>query len=483
MKRRNGLPLKVLALLAMMAGLGCEPRSSSPATAPMTATTTTAPKPPGEPVVRVRIARAVTELHITGPSQVQIAVADHPETKQLLSTPVTLRRVGGQWIGPWNGGAMPVNATLELRPLGPAGVRIDKTTYPGFCRIVPNTTPVVAAAPPAPTVVADDEAADDAPDLSPAVLGAKGSPKNSSPKPAAARPAPPPPPSTDQVFDVINHSRLEAYLPGVLQGELYDSWDAGAFLSQAIAARSYAIDRMMTFGPGNYFDVEAGQASQAYIGGATNPVAIRAVADTAGLVLTWNGHIIPAYYSSTCGGAAVSPRDAFNVAQVIAPLEPRGTRTCCVSAPYFNWGPIEQNTDKLSRRIAAWGYNNKMSVARVGRLIGARVSKITAAGRPVEFEVTDGKQVFALRGEQFRAACNYSNDVMKIEGPTAKQKLKSSYFNISVSGDRVLITDGHGFGHGVGMCQYGMQAMAHAGKHPLEILAFYYPGAKVERAY
>ncbi len=469
----NGLPRLLIALLLALCVAGCEQAAPLPAASSKTiAAIPAAPRQAGEPIIRVRLTRQTQQILFTGPTRLQVFAVDKPDQKLLISTPATIQRAGGIWQGPWTGAPFAAGAILEIQPLGPSILRIDHTPYVGTCRLTPVASSAAIAAAELPD--AGPEIADDT--LPPDVLGAQRQPAPS-PRPAA----PPRIPVADR-FDVINYVRIEAYLPGVLQGELYEHWEPAAFLAQAIAARSYAIDRIISFGPGNNFDVDAGQSSQAYVGASVSPLALRAVTDSAGLVLTWNNHILPAYYSSACGGAALSPRDAFNIAQVYAPLEPSHTRTCCAGTPHFNWGPQTEDLTALTKRIKAWGAANRMSVANMTALRGARISKINSLGRPVEFELTDDRnKTYPIRAEFFRNACNYSNEAAKVPAP--KQKLRSSFFNVRVENDKVIFFDGHGFGHGVGLCQYGAQAMARAGKDPLQILAEYYPGAKVERAY
>lgn len=443
----RSLRLLFILLLALPALVSCE----GPAPAPLI----TNQKTPGEPVIRVRLTRAAAAITFTGPSRIELSPFDAPDRKQLLPTPVTIHREAGVWVAPWTGGPPRADAILEIRPLGPSPLRISGDAYPGFLRLVPvpsTNTPATAE---------DSPTAD-----APAVLAA--APRTAAPVVAGA-------------FDVINHVRLESYLPGVLQGELYVNWEPAAYLAQAIAARSYAIDRMVTKGTGNYYDVEAGQASQAYTGVATNPLALRAVSDSAGLVLTWRGRVLPAYYSSTCGGATLSPRDVFNSAVVPAPLQAH-TDPWCAGTRWANWGPYTEDAAVFSRRVAAWGHDNKMTIGTMSLVRTAAVSKTNEVGRPTEFQLTDERgKTFPIRAEMFRNACNFSSPADKV--PPPRQKLRSSFFKIRVEGDTVIFSDGHGYGHGVGLCQYGAQAMARAGKGPLEILHQYYPGAKIERAY
>jgi len=92
-------------------------------------------------------------------------------------------------------------------------------------------------------------------------------------------------------------------------------------------------------------------------------------------------------------------------------------------------------------------------------------------GRPVLLAVADanGRKIY-LKAEDFRLAV----------GP---DRLKSTWCHIVDAGREVRFVDGRGYGHGVGMCQYGADGMARAGKNAVQILLYYYPGAHLERAY
>ncbi len=384
----------------------------------------------GEPVVRVRIARAAGRLEITGPATLKVYPQDRPDQYHLIATPTTLSRLGGQWIGRFQNPGMPSETTVVIEPVGPLPIRLNKTAYHGSLRLVARS-------------------------------------------PTADTPA-----DADK-FDVVNHIRMEEYLPGVLDRELYDRWEPSVYLALAIAARSYAIDRIVSEGPGRHFDVENTQASQAYSGQTQHMIAQRAVADTVGLVLTYQGQVVQAYYSSTCGSANQSAADAFGIAGLLPQLQPDTPCQWCKASPHYAWGTVAVDRRELSRRLAAWGRQNRQAIERIGVIRQVRVSQANRFKRPTQFEILDDKgQKFLLRSESFRSACNYSN----ASAPRICN-LKSSAVAPMVEGEKVYFKNGRGFGHCVGLCQYGAQGMAKSGRKPFEILGSYYPGAAVERAY
>lgn len=283
-------------------------------------------------------------------------------------------------------------------------------------------------------------------------------------------------------FDVVNHVPLETYLPGVIQKELYGSWPLETFKAQAVAARSYALWEK-TIGADRHFDLESTQASQAYTGTATNPKATQAVAETRGQCLTWAGRVLPAFYSSSTGGTGQDALAAFpNRVEDLPPLHARDHGGWDADSPEYRWGPVVRSAATLSRRIAAWGKQESHAVAAMGQLARIEVATRSPLGRPVTFRLTDTSgRSYTLACELFRNACNYSAGGQL---PLTKdQKLLSSHVEPVVAGGSVRFPSGRGYGHGVGMSQWGARTMAQAGHSYTAILGFYYPGAVVRVLY
>lgn len=284
-------------------------------------------------------------------------------------------------------------------------------------------------------------------------------------------------------FDTVNHLGMESYLPGVLSKELYASWDLNAYRAQAIAARSYAIWEMnLPIRKASHFDLEASQASQAYIGATASDKARTAVADTAGQVLVYESRVLPAFYSSCSGGVGQDAVAAWpEKVDDLAPLRGRIHGGWGQQSDKFRWGPITRERTALSRRIAAWGSVNQHPVASIGTLKSVQTSKTNKVGRPTRFRVTDSSgQTFDMQVEDLRMATNFpAGSLPKIK---RSDLAFSSHATYTISSNTVTIT-GQGFGHGVGLCQFGAQHMASVGSRHDKILGFYYPGARIKKAY
>ncbi|MAE64243.1 MAG: hypothetical protein CMJ18_08195 [Phycisphaeraceae bacterium] len=281
-------------------------------------------------------------------------------------------------------------------------------------------------------------------------------------------------------FDIVNHVPIEQYLPGVLDRELYATWRPSTFEAQAIAARSYAIARLART-RSRHYDLESTQASQVYGGTTSNRKALHAVERTRGQLLAYDGFVVPAYYSSCTGGYGQDAAAAFPNGPDMPPLRGRVHGYWGRKSPKFQWGPVARDRGALARRLASWGRAHRHDIANLKRIHNVRVSSRNSVGRVAGFVVVgDEGRIFDIGPESFRHACNYAPAGMAL---AADQRLFSSHVRVTVAGGRVHFTDGRGYGHGVGMGQFGAQAMAMAGHTAPAILAFYYPGAAIERVY
>lgn len=383
---------------------------------------------PQEPTMRIRVLQSAQEIELSAAGNLLISPAGAPDQVTAFAPPVNITRgKEGFILRPRAGQAMAwMVGALQVRPQNSETITLGKTTYPH--RMFLHG------------------------------IGTGGA-----------------------TFDVINHATLEEYLPGVLDKELYKTWSAQTFLAQAIAARSYAIFSANR-SAGRHFDLESSVTSQMYTGTVNNPVATSAVRQTRGLVLTWESQVLPAYYSAATGGTGQDAVAAFADGADIPPLRGRQQGDFESACPNYRWGPITRNRIELSRRFADWGRENRDPISEIGDIEKIAITAKNAAGRPTQFSVVDvsGKK-FTLMAEEFRFACN--NDAPGQPKLSFAQMLKSSHVQVQVTRAGVVFSDGRGFGHGVGMSQWGAQGMALKGNDFRRILAYYYPGAEVTRAY
>jgi stage II sporulation protein D len=308
-------------------------------------------------------------------------------------------------------------------------------------------------------------------------------------------------------IDVVADVPMEDYLPGVVAKELYRDWGIEAFRAQAIAARSFAVCEHAHWSTRRHYDVVAGEASQAWAGAVKDAKPREAAASTRGMVLAYEGRVVPAYYSSTCGGTPATAVESItrNPNHDIPPLaRAEGgvpvAGQCCSAAKHYRWKQDFANADVCAqlRRWAAeqlappdaqrahsieaeTGTDAPLAdLSRLRRIASIDVSAVNAAGRPSRLRLVDQDgRAIDMRAEEFRRAIAFAPEGQ----PAPKERLRSSHLvRAVVQGDRIRF-EGHGYGHGAGMCQHGAQALAISGRSAAQILATYYPGSTVVRAY
>ncbi|MFH0983026.1 MAG: SpoIID/LytB domain-containing protein [Planctomycetota bacterium] len=278
----------------------------------------------------------------------------------------------------------------------------------------------------------------------------------------------------DGSVKVINVVDLETYVAGVLPGELYPDFQRESFRAQAIAARTYALYEMSTNSRADY-DVTATEGSQVYEGMSDTAVyhkACEAAGTTRGLVCTWTSlageRIFCTYFSSACGGMTQSVADAKTVHN-IPPLA-GGVRCdfCRIAkGEAYRWMPRRISLAEVMTRIAA----RYPQVQKLGRLLDVRVTGWTAGDRVGSVAlIGEAGDSLELPGENFRLA-------------VGSRFMRSTDCRIRVDGAAVVFEDGKGFGHAMGLCQWGMEGQARLGRTAPQILAYYYPQSHVRRAY
>ncbi len=274
---------------------------------------------------------------------------------------------------------------------------------------------------------------------------------------------------------VLNIVDMEEYLPGVVAAELLPGFHLEAFRAQAIAARTYAFYQSRTRGRSRDWDVKSTEASQVYLGLDRRdqvPVASEAVASTRGIVCTWAApegqRIFCTYYSSTCGGMT-QPAGAIKNEPIIAPLAGGVVCEYCRESSAYRWGPVTFSKVVLTQRLRA-RYPKFESIGKIEDLV---VEEMTFGDRPLKLRLSDaqGRNIHLI-SEDFRLAAD----------PTGRE-LKSTWFVPRVEQEAIVFTEGRGFGHGLGMCQYGAEGLARLGRTSAEILRFYYPQSQLRRAY
>lgn len=206
-----------------------------------------------------------------------------------------------------------------------------------------------------------------------------------------------------QVVDVVG---LDAYLRGVVPGEMPRSWPAEALRAQAVAARSYAVASLVK---GKPWDLYADVRSQAYYGVEREaPSTTAAVQATRGEVLTYDGKVAAAFYSSSSGGRTAASEDVFGVAygylrSVDDPWDD--------VSPYHRWEPRTYTPSALA---AAFGLASPVADVEAAPTPSGRPSTVTLttrAGQTVALRAIDVRTRLGLRSTAFRIG------VLRLERP------------------------------------------------------------------
>ncbi|MFH1394991.1 MAG: SpoIID/LytB domain-containing protein [Candidatus Omnitrophota bacterium] len=259
---------------------------------------------------------------------------------------------------------------------------------------------------------------------------------------------------TPKGFDVINRLELEDYLKGVLPCEVNHLWPFEMLKAQAVVSRSFAVYECERRKNESY-DVTDDTFSQVYGGrGREKWRTNKAVEATKSIVLGYRGRVFPAYFHACCGG------HTQNIANLWGNhLKPLGGVRCpfCKWTPYSRW-QVKISGEEIAEKLRKYGYPiNGISAIKEG--------KRNASGRVKYVRIKSHNQWFEVTGESFR-------DII------GRKLLKSGNFNVKKYPFFYLFS-GYGWGHGVGMCQWGGFSMSLRRWKYEKIVKYYYPGTEI----
>jgi stage II sporulation protein D len=267
---------------------------------------------------------------------------------------------------------------------------------------------------------------------------------------------------------IVNEVPIEEYLYSVVASEVSPSWHIEALKAQAVAARTYAYYHVVHPRSPGKFDVFDDIRSQVYGGFAKEHPKVREAVDgTRGQILTSSGKVILAYFTSNNGGTTADPQFVFGTA---LPYLKAGTDEYSPTQPLGKWTrtfPVAAVEEALRRA----GYD-------VSGIRGITPLKTCPSGRLVELMVehTKGRLKLNTRA-QFRRAIN-----QYVKPAQQPENLPEILINININGDSIEMSGG-GWGHGVGLSQYGAKGMAEKGIAYSKILMSYYVNTQLTTIY
>jgi stage II sporulation protein D len=262
----------------------------------------------------------------------------------------------------------------------------------------------------------------------------------------------------DGALALVNVVGLEDYLKGVLLAEMPEGFGMEALRAQAVASRTYALYHALLG-----HTLRADQGSQVYTGSDGESAAARAAVDsTRGEVLAVGDAVFQAFFHSTCGGTTSSAADVFRI-PAPPPIATPVRCTTCADAPRYRWS-VTLGAERLPEAVPG-----ARSIEVVSRDAGERVLEIALLD-------ASAAEVGVLPADTLRNKLNSGR-------PLSQQVLSTLFTRIARLGGGALALDGRGFGHGVGLCQYGARGLARAGETYRRILERYYPGSGIRRLY
>ncbi len=248
---------------------------------------------------------------------------------------------------------------------------------------------------------------------------------------------------------------VEAYVRGVLGHEMSPSWPIEALKAQAVVTRTFAIRQKYERETWPYH-MESSILDQVY--GGTSKINSRiedAQSATYGEVLTYDHELALSVFHSTCGGTTENVEDVW-----VEALPYLRSRTCgyCEESPKHRW---EVSFSKK-------GLGSLLGVR--GPISKTRIKSRTDAGTARKIELRSAKSSTSLSAAHLRKKLGYQT----MPSPRI-DAIRSSLNKVHIRG--------RGFGHGLGLCQWGAKGLAEANKTYHEILDHYYTGTRTQRLY
>jgi stage II sporulation protein D len=246
---------------------------------------------------------------------------------------------------------------------------------------------------------------------------------------------------------LVNKVHLEDYLLSVVPSEMPASWHIEALKAQAVCARSYAVNAILQ-NSNKPFHLRDDVYDQAYYGMAKeHENSTKAVKETEDIIILYNDKPASAFYHSNSGGMTEEAENIWGM-----------------KIPYTH--SVVSNFDYFATNFA-WEYpisfttlNSAFSTYPVGDIQDITIQKVTNAGRVVSLDIQGTKKTISLRGTEFRKLLGY-------------EKVRSLKYYVRKTETGFTI-NGYGYGHGVGLSQWGSYGMAKTNYNYMQILNHYY---------
>lgn len=260
---------------------------------------------------------------------------------------------------------------------------------------------------------------------------------------------------------LVNPVGIETYLKSVVPEEMPTDWPQEALKAQSVAARSFALHNRGRHGSAGY-DLCTTTHCQVYTGtGAERSSANAALRATRGEVLLYHGQPVDALFHTDSGGMTENSEDVWGgyVPYLRAARDPQQK-----TMPWTKSIPLNTLSAKLAAKGKKVGTIRKVTLSPVQ--FGKETSDRTVSGRVKTMTVIGTQGTARISG----------NDMRSMFG------LKSTLFAAKIQKDALLL-EGYGYGHGLGISQWGAKRLAESGKPYADILHHYYTGVELTKQY
>lgn len=257
--------------------------------------------------------------------------------------------------------------------------------------------------------------------------------------------------------------KMEEYVAGVVAAEMEPTWPENALAAQAIKARTFTMENIEA---GRMQDLRGTDAStdieefQAYDPARINDRIRKAVSKTRGQVVTYQGEYVKAWFSACDGGISAAAEEGLGYTGEPLPYLRVGARDNCLEITVPENRGWEVSVPLSRVRESA----RSITGQDPGVITSVEIGQTGPSGRVERFSI-NGVEV---SGAALRLAL----------GSTEVRSMLLS--DVSIQGDNLLLR-GRGFGHGVGMCQWGANKLAQEGKSPEDIIRFYFKSVEIPK--
>lgn len=260
---------------------------------------------------------------------------------------------------------------------------------------------------------------------------------------------------------------IEEYLLGVVAGEMKPGWPLNAYAAQAILARTFTMEFLARGGTRKIHKTDIStdeKEAQAYNAANITPTIRNAVKMTKGLVLTYKNRYVKGWYSASCGGRTAFAKEGLGYK---GPEPPYIRSVKCPEEKVIPKNELYWQVALTSSEIN--DALKKLNQPELGTIKAMEILKRSKSQRATLLKFTGEKGSAKVSGADFRVNV----------GP---EKLRSIWISNEIKNEPGKITvKGRGFGHGVGLCQWGSYALAKGNKSPKSIVKHYYPKANVSK--